>query len=76
MLSDWEFPVDSVLVGVSTLFSRSFGVEVKDFQVTVNDNGVVKLSEWSWKALSSIFLRRFGAVWMVNMASRFLGFDC
>ncbi|KAB1223806.1 Programmed cell death protein 2 [Morella rubra] len=60
---------DSVLVGVSTLFSRSFGVEVKDFQVTVNDNGVVKLSEWSWKALSSIFLGRFGAVWMVNMAT-------
>ncbi|KAB1204827.1 hypothetical protein CJ030_MR8G007181 [Morella rubra] len=51
-------------------FSRRFCVEAKEFQVTVLGNGVVKLSEWSRKALSSIFLGRFGAVWMVNMASR------
>ncbi|KAB1208245.1 hypothetical protein CJ030_MR7G027342 [Morella rubra] len=51
-------------------FSHRFCIEAKEFQVTVLGNGVVKLSKWSWKALSSIFLGRFGAVWMVNMASR------
>lgn len=56
-------------------FSWSFRVEAKEFQVSVSDNGVVKLSEWSYKSLSSIFLERYEAVWMVNLASRLLVVD-
>ncbi|KAB1215950.1 putative ADP-ribosylation factor GTPase-activating protein AGD8 [Morella rubra] len=51
-------------------FSCRFSVEAKEFQVSVLANGVVKMSEWSWKAMISIFLGRYGAVWIVNLASR------
>lgn len=43
-------------------FSRSFSVEAKEFEVVVLGNGVIKFSDWSRKALSSIFIGRYGVV--------------
>lgn len=41
-------------------FSRSFGIEAKEFQVFVIGSRVVKFLEWSQKALNLIFLGRYG----------------
>lgn len=53
-------------------FSRCFRIEGKEFQVSVSDGGLVKLTEWSCKSHSSISLGRFGAVWLANMANKLL----
>lgn len=53
-------------------FSCCFLIEAKEFQVSVSDGGLVKVSEWSHKNHISISLGRFGAVWLANMASNLL----
>ncbi|KAB1202370.1 hypothetical protein CJ030_MR8G007354 [Morella rubra] len=41
-------------------------------QVSINEKGVTKLSEWSFKSFSSIQMGKFGVVWMVNMIDKLM----
>lgn len=53
-------------------FTRCFRIEVKEFQVSMSDGGLVKLFERSHKSHSSITLGRFSVLWLSNMVNKLL----
>ncbi|KAB1210183.1 UBX domain-containing protein 1 [Morella rubra] len=52
--------------------AQELRVEAKEFHVYVTGGGAVTFTEWSRKAVSSISLGKFGAVWVVNMAEKLM----
>lgn len=52
------------------VFNHRFRVEAKDFAVSINDSGIVKLTGWGSKFSYSIFMGRYGSIWIVNMVDR------
>lgn len=55
---------------VEMVFSSRFRIEAKEFVVSVNYSGIIKLSEWGSKISATIRMGRYGAVWMVNMVDK------
>lgn len=52
------------------IFNSRFRVEAKEFVVSVNEYGTVKLIEWGQKISNTICLGKFSALWMVNMVGK------
>lgn len=53
-------------------FFLRFSFEVKEFHVSINGRGVIKLLELRGKSFSSIFLGRYEALWIVNLVEKLL----
>lgn len=57
------------------IFNCRFRVEAKEFTVSVNELGTVRMTEWSSKISTAICMGRFGALWMVNMVNKLRAAD-
>lgn len=52
------------------IFNSCFRVKAKEFAVSVNNFGTVRMTERGSKILIAICMKRFGAFWILNMVNK------
>lgn len=46
-------------------------METKEFTMAFNNFDIIMMTEWGSKISNTTCIRRFGALWMVNMVDKF-----